>query len=261
MPASYNFENFIERFQQLKSEQQDFVVVTLTKIVGSAPQDLGARAIVSRKGLEWGSVGGGKIEAWAIRKAQEIHDSNEYHEVNLQTDIGMSCGGLVGLLFEKHQNSERLKIAVFGAGHVSQELVPLLCRLEADVQVADSRLEWLEKFEPQKNLTKVHSENLAELVNSLAPNSYIISVTMGHAHDLPILKQALSKDFPYVGVIGSEVKAAKLKKELQEAGLERAKIDQLICPIGLDIGSNAPFEIAISIVAQILQKGPELSKF
>lgn len=273
MPSQYNFENFIAKFQELKNLKQDFIAVTLTKIIGSAPQEIGARILVSKGGLAWGTVGGGKIEAWAINKAQELLNPSlnsnaqpdqgltEYHEVNLQKDIGMSCGGVVGLLFEKHLTKANLKIAVFGAGHVSQELVPLLCRLNAEVQVADPRADWLEKIPEQRNLKKIQSENLPDLVKDLAPSSFVICVTMGHAHDFPILQQALQKNFPYVGVIGSDTKAAKLRAELQSMGLTPDQIEKMICPIGESIGSNAPFEIAISILAQVMKRAQSLSKF
>ena len=75
-----------------------FVTVTLLEIRGSAPQINGAKALITANGLEWGTVGGGKIEAAAINFAQEAlktHGGTTCKLVkwNLQTDIGMTCGG------------------------------------------------------------------------------------------------------------------------------------------------------------------------
>jgi len=78
---------------------------------------------------------------------------------------------------------------------------------------------------------------------------------MGHAHDVPILAEIAkhAPDCPYVGVIGSEIKGQKIKKELGEMGISNAFIQKLRVPMGLPFGSNHPYEIAISIVAELLQ--------
>jgi xanthine dehydrogenase accessory factor len=80
-------------------------------------------------------------------------------------------------------------------------------------------------------------------------------MTMGHAHDVPILIEIAkhAPDCPYVGVIGSEVKGTKIKKELEQIGVQKDFIQKLRVPIGLPLGKNHPFEIAISIAAELLQ--------
>jgi len=80
-------------------------------------------------------------------------------------------------------------------------------------------------------------------------------MTMGHAFDVPILVEIAkhAPDCPYVGVIGSDVKGLKIKKELEQLGVQKAFIEKLRVPMGLPIGSNHPYEIAISIVAELLQ--------
>jgi xanthine dehydrogenase accessory factor len=258
---SFQFEAFIERFQLLRKSHQNFVIVTLSKVVGSAPQDLGARMIVTGKGLDWGTIGGGKIENFGLQKALEFllkapqpeTRINEYLEINLQKDIGMSCGGVVGILLELVQVRPHWRIVVFGAGHVAQELIPLLVKLEVEVSCYDSRPEWLSKLPEAPNLTKFAVADLPRVIEQLSPESFIVCVTMGHATDLPILRQALPCDFPYVGAIGSEVKANRLRSDLKAAGLSSDHVQKLICPIGEGFGSNAPYEIALSIISQLLR--------
>jgi xanthine dehydrogenase accessory factor len=77
---------------------------------------------------------------------------------------------------------------------------------------------------------------------------------MGHASDAPILIEILrTRRFPYVGVIGSDAKANVLRRNLAEAGLpEEAKM-AFHCPIGIEIGTNHPYEIAVSAIAQLIQ--------
>ncbi len=103
--------NEIELFakvQELLTTGTPFVLVTLVSIKGSAPQDLGAKAIVVREGIVLGTVGGGKIEAKAIRHAQEMllqqstEDTKQLCTWNLQKDLGMTCGGEASMFFDGH---------------------------------------------------------------------------------------------------------------------------------------------------------------
>jgi xanthine dehydrogenase accessory factor len=78
-------------------------------------------------------------------------------------------------------------------------------------------------------------------------------MTMGHATDRPILRRALTeRAFPFIGVIGSDAKAAILRGELAGDGVTPEQAAKFQCPIGLPIGTNHPHEIAISIAAQLL---------
>jgi xanthine dehydrogenase accessory factor len=78
-------------------------------------------------------------------------------------------------------------------------------------------------------------------------------MTKGHTTDRPILQRALAeRNFPFVGVIGSDAKAAVLRRELIGAGLPAERAQQFHCPVGLEFGTNHPHEIALSIAAQLL---------
>jgi xanthine dehydrogenase accessory factor len=123
------------------------VTVTLLDSRGSTPQIKGAKALIATKGFEWGTVGGGKIEAAAIdyaKEALQTHRRTIFNLVtwNLQTDLGMTCSGEVKLFFEI-DNKGVWNIAVFGAGHVAQALIPMLAKLHCRVTCVDSRHEWL----------------------------------------------------------------------------------------------------------------------
>ncbi len=235
-----------------------FVVVTLVYTKGSAPQEVGARLIVCEDGYFAGTIGGGKLEMACIEKAQSYLKSNargsHFHDWNLQTDIKMSCGGAVGLFFEIHNPKTLWNIVVFGAGHVSQELVRVLLRLECKIKCFDSRDEWLNKLPQDPKLQTQKIQDLPLAVENLDSSSFVVCATMGHATDLPILEKLLShKQFSYVGVLGSELKAKKMRQSLLEVGLPQAKLDTFFCPIGEAFGNNTPQEIAISITAQLIK--------
>jgi xanthine dehydrogenase accessory factor len=245
---------------QLQKTGSSFFIITLIEVRGSAPQDEGAKCIVSKNGLEFGTVGGGKVEAYAISYAQNLLSNNNYQKPqtktwNLQTEIGMTCGGEVTFLFE-HFPAHAWPIVIFGAGHVSQALTRALAPLKCQITCIDPRSEWLDKLDSsQKNLQKVLSEEPKTIVNSLDPNSFFLCMTKGHSFDVPVLFQIFNS-FPqarYVGVIGSDVKGKKIKAELKDLGASDEFINKLIVPIGLPIGNNEPSEIAISIAAQLLQ--------
>jgi xanthine dehydrogenase accessory factor len=250
-------DEFLSELAKLKETVIPCVVVTLVHIKGSSPQEIGARIIVGNSGLLFGTVGGGKVETKAIAAAKELlfsEESHQFAEWNLQTDVGMTCGGVVSFYFEKILPVSNWKIAVFGAGHVAQELVRLLVKLDCEITCIDPRNEWLDKLPEHNRIKKIQTEDMKSVLKTLAPTTFITSMTMGHAFDLPILLEAMTKfEFPYLGVIGSEAKAKVLKAELKASGVSELKIAKLICPIGEDFGNNSPVEIALSIVVQLIK--------
>ena len=256
--------HFLHTALALEEAQIPYVVVTMISSKGHVPQDPGAKAIVTSEGLQWGTVGGGKVEACAIVTAQDILAQGKVGpqlvQWNLQTEIGMSCGGEAEYLFESF-GLTNWKIAVFGAGHIAQVFVPTLLNLTCQVVCFDTRAEWLEKMPNHKNLKKILSTDLSQEVAVLRGYDFTL-MTQGHATDLPILHAIFTQhpEARYIGVIGSDVKAMKIKKELKELGIDEEKLNRLRCPMGLDIGSNQPGEIAISIAAELLQVRKSISK-
>lgn len=247
--------SFWHKAESLAAQNKSFVVITLTDIRGSAPQNVGAKMLISQQGLEAGTIGGGKVELTAIKLALEILQLTENQKPrtftwNLQKDIGMSCGGEVTILFE-HFAMNHWPIVIFGAGHIAQALTRVLAPLNCQVICIDSRKEWLDKM---TGIQTIHAIEPKEIVIQCSPKSYFLCMTMGHAFDLPILAE-ISKhavDAPYIGVIGSKVKGQRIKKELKEMNVSDNFINKLKVPMGLELGSNDPHEMAISIAAELL---------
>ena len=86
------------------------------------------------------------------------------------------------------------------------------------------------------------------------PDTFVASVTPGHAHDLKVVQalHAAGRTPRYLGVIGSKRKAVELRKELVASGMSPADAEAIHIPMGLDIGAADPPEIAVSIVAQLV---------
>jgi xanthine dehydrogenase accessory factor len=245
-----------KELQDLIDANKNFVMVTISEVKGSAPQDLGAKCLITKDGLYAGTVGGGKVEAHVIKVAIDLLKDDSLkilHKTwNLQKDIGMTCGGEVSFLFEKtiHNN---WPIIIFGAGHVSQALSRTLMNLDCQLTVVDPRREWIDKL--PTSINTLCTENCEELIKNAHPKTFFISMTKGHSSDVPKLKliSDYHPDTPYVGVIGSDVKGKKIKSELKELGVSDNFLKKLKVPIGLKIGTNQPYEIAISVIAELLQ--------
>ncbi len=254
-----NFEEFCTRFLELKTARTPMVVVTMTGERGHAPQDVGARMIAGVEGLIAGTIGGGKIERKCLDTAREMlldPDCRQGRSVtwNLKRDVGMSCGGEVSLFFEPFKPEGEWKIALFGAGHIVQELAPLLLRLDCRLTVTDPRPEWTGKLTSHPRLTVNCVADMTSVMDALPDETFVAMITMGHSTDYPLLRHALkTRTFPYLAVLGSKVKRIKMEAELREEGLAPDRAKEFLCPIGEDYGKNAPSEIAISIAADLLR--------
>jgi xanthine dehydrogenase accessory factor len=84
-------------------------------------------------------------------------------------------------------------------------------------------------------------------------DTYFVIVTRGHRYDRECLEQILGKKHAYIGMMGSRRRGILLKKQLAEAGYKEALLEQVHTPIGLSIGAETPEEIAVSILAELIQ--------
>jgi len=248
-----------EQLVALENEGVPFVLVTLVEAIGSTPQDAAAKMLVTAGGLHSGTVGGGKVEAAALKLAGEVLAGGDakprFVSWTLKGDVGMTCGGSVKFYFEPHFGPGTWNIAVFGAGHISQALLPVLIPLPCRITVVDSRPEWLDRIPRSPNVRTVLSDKPEDIVPELDPKAYLLVMTMGHATDRPVLRRALNeRQFPFIGVIGSASKAEILRRELLADGVPAEKASSYHCPVGLEFGTNHPHEIALSIAAQLLSE-------
>ncbi len=247
--------------EDLRRQGEAFVMVTLLATRGHAPQEPGAKALFTAAGLVSGTIGGGKLEARAQREALQLLEARtiapRLQALDLQKDLGMSCGGSVELLYELFGDAP-WSIAIFGAGHVAQALCRVLAPLACRVICVDPRPEWIERLTPSPRLRSKVVSNMAEWAHDLEPGTFCAVITMGHATDLPILEVLLQRpELPFVGSIGSKVKARAIKADLARLGVPETAIQRLKCPIGIGKGARVPEEIAILIAAQLLSERAE----
>ena len=149
-------------------------------------------------------------------------------------------------------------VYVFGAGHVARELVPLLCHLGFKCIVLDDREEFADAaaFPQAEHVQQVDFTKLQE-VCSLTAKDYAVVMTRGHVHDANVERYLLTTSVGYIGIMGSKNKAAMARAALLADGYSEQQLARVITPIGIDIGSETPAEIAVSIAAQLIQTRAE----
>lgn len=149
---------------------------------------------------------------------------------------------------------EEQELVICGAGHVSLEIAALADYMGYPYTVLDDREEFLmeERFpNARRRLCGDFRESLDSL--NYSPNAYYIIVTRGHMADLVCLEEVLSRSFGYAGMIGSRAKVKKAMERMREAGFSEELLSCVHTPIGLPIGGQTPKEIALSIMAEIVQ--------
>jgi len=144
---------------------------------------------------------------------------------------------------------------VFGGGHVSQQIVPFAARVGFTVRVIDDRKEFADpRLFPEAD--EVVERGFDGVMDTLPvdASSYLVIVTRGHVYDKDVLAQALKTDARYVGMIGSRRKRDIIYQKLVEEGFTGEELAWVHSPIGLSIGAETPEEIAVSIVAELIQE-------
>ena len=144
-------------------------------------------------------------------------------------------------------------VYVFGGGHVSQELVPLLSHVGFATVVFEDREAFADPaLFPGCVRTVVGPFAEFEKQLKITCSDYIVIMTRGHQADFEVLHQALRTEASYIGVIGSRHKIAITNQRLIDAGIPEDALSRIHTPIGLPIGAETPAEIAVSIAAELI---------
>lgn len=146
-------------------------------------------------------------------------------------------------------------VYVFGAGHIGQKLAPLTNFVGFSTVVLDDRVDFANRdnFQTADRVLVVDSfEQVMEGLD-IDEDSYLVIVTRGHAHDKTVLSRALKTRAGYVGMIGSRRKRDAIYAALEKDGFSPEAFARVHCPIGLNIGAETPEEIAVCIVAELIQ--------
>jgi len=177
----------------------------------------------------------------------------KYSDVVRYRDLILVKEENANVLIEPICNLGRLYI--FGAGHVSQKLAELAKKIDFMVTVVDYRAEFanVERFPATDEIIVPNSFEGCFEELPIDKDSYIVIVTSGHMFDLTCLKQALSTDAYYIGMIGSRRKRNIVYENLKKDGFTIDDFNKVHNPIGLEIGAETPEEISVSIAAELIK--------
>lgn len=231
---------------------------TIVNTSGSVPRHIGAKMLVYEDGKISGTIGGGNLEKKVIQNALE--QINEKKPKLFRHDLlhqhSMCCGGLVDVYIEPIMPLKRLYI--FGAGHTGQALAKLACGTDFEIFVIDDRKEYIEAIQEStiNKLTVDYKQALPFL--PFTDETYVIIATYEHHFDRDILAYCIQKPHAYIGMIGSQRKIILTKKTFIEGGIAtRDELEKIDMPIGLAIGAEGPYEIAVSIMAGLIKRKNE----
>ncbi len=245
-----------EELLKLKKEGRPSALATIVQCRGSSPQKEGAKMLVREDGSILGTLGGGCLEADVIQAARmAIKDRKP---LTLPFELtekhgGLVCGGKVLVYIEPNHPEPHL--VILGAGHVGKAVSKVARFSGFRVTVADNREEHANvEAIPTANEVVVHDFESVFSTVTVDNNAYIFIATRGHNHDLAAVQSALQTDAQYIGLLGSRRKKAVLSRTLQGQGFSKEEINRVMIPAGLDIGSVTPQEIAVSVIAQIIEK-------
>lgn len=244
-----------EEIVRLKKLGRASALATIVECRGSSPQKQGAKMLVRDDGTILGTLGGGCVEADVVRYGLMAMKDGQTRTIpfNLtEQEGGLVCGGSVTVYVEPVLADPQL--VILGAGHVGKALARCARFSGFQVTVVDDRPEYANRDSVPDARDVVVGDFSA--IFSRVPadrGTCVVIATRGHNHDLDAARAALRTDAGYIGLLGSRRKKGVLMNALCDDGFSREDIARVIIPVGLPIGSVTPEEIAVSIMAQIIQ--------
>jgi xanthine dehydrogenase accessory factor len=251
------FKDLFEEIVDLRSKGMRGALATIIANKGATPRKGSAKMLIYEDGRQAGTIGGGSIEAEVCREARAVMETGKPKLLNFDlTHIDpeenvLVCGGSVEVYLEPIFPDPTLFI--FGAGHVGRAVAKAAQSIGFRVAVVDDRGQYAnpERF-PGAEAFYVNSweESLKKI--SINDASYLFIATRGHQFDLVCLRAAIQSPAKYVGLLGSRKKAKTLFDILEKEGVDPSRFERVLVPAGIDIGSETPEEIAVSIAAELI---------
>ena len=244
------------RLAEIADGPHPAALVTVVAATGSTPRKPGAAMVVLADGSEHGhiegTVGGGAVEHQLRKIALEVIAAMRPRsvEIALSKELGMCCGGSMTFFVESLR--VRPPLVLFGAGHVGQALCRVATTAGFAVTVADPRAELLALcVDAVAVVDDYEREDLLKL--PFGPDAFLVVATHDHQVDQTLVERVLPLPSRWVALVGSRRKAMLTRERCANRGLAAELIAKLRCPAGLDIGAETPEEIAVSIVAEMVQ--------
>ncbi|HXW67869.1 MAG TPA: XdhC/CoxI family protein [Thermoplasmata archaeon] len=243
---------------RLMELHQPFVRATVVRTTGSVPGKLGASMLVRADGTTLGTVGGAALEeeVKALAARALARRAGDLHSFDLQAwkagGLPSLCGGTVEIAVE--YVPARPNLLLWGGGHVAHALAQILPTLEYDYSVADDRPDWVgvDRFPTAERREVVAPDRVWDVFD---PAAFTHLYLLGYdaAKDLEVLRTSLDRFPNAIGLIASAAKREHMFASLRAEGRSREALARIRSPIGLEIGAESPAEIAVSVVAELVE--------
>ncbi len=248
--------DIIKMLNNAVSEGKPVVLCTIVNTKGSVPRHAGSKMLVYADGRFDGTVGGGEVENRVLSEALNSFKDGKtrfltYDMIDPERGDAGICGGVVTVFVEPFLSLPTL--VVVGAGHVGKPIVHLAKWIGFNVVVSDDR-EALCTPEETPGADRYLPVPMSQIPDEMTLDSrtYLVLVTRGAEVDIEGLPALLATDVPYIGLIGSKRRWDHTQEKLMERGISKEALERIKSPIGIFIHAETPREIAVSIIAEVI---------
>jgi len=254
------FDEFLNKATELRSRGESFVVALVVRFEAPISGKPGDKAIIYPDGKIWGWIGGGCSQPVVVKEALKALAEGTPRLVRITpspnpdseegvVDYTMTChsGGSLDIFIEPVLPKPHL--VILGRSLIAQTLANLAKTIHFAVSVAAPGAR--QEHFPMADVIQEELD-LSEI--RITPQTYLVVSTQGE-YDEEALEQALSVEAPYVAFVVSKPKREKIFEYLREKGIASERLNRVHAPAGLQIGAVSPEEIAVSILAEIVQFG------
>jgi xanthine dehydrogenase accessory factor len=252
-PLREEYLKIYQEVMRIKQKGGSAILATLITVDDAFPKEGNSKMLVKASGEKIGDIfNREEIEQRILREGETLVKGNKPTVIVLDSEEKNYPWGKMEVLVEPIFSEPT--VYIFGAGHVSQQLALLAKRVSFKVVVIDDREMFAnrERFPDADEVIVSEFEKCFDQFN-IDESSYIVIVTRGHLYDGFVLEQAIQTNARYIGMIGSKKKIQTLYQNLMKKGISKETLNRIYAPIGLDINSETPEEIAISIVAELIK--------
>ncbi len=254
--------DYLARAHTLQESGQPFALATVVRAERPTSAKAGAKAIVTADGALTGWVGGSCAQPTVIREALKALQDGQPRLMRLcppeklgrgaqdgVVEFALTCisGGTLEVYIEPHL--PRPQLVVIGHLPIAEALTALGKGLQYTVTVMG--LDATQERFPQADLV-LDRLDFSQLRARVTAQTYVVVATHGN-YDEEALEWALNTEAAYVALVASPKRAEAVLQYLRETGVAEERLARLKCPAGLNIGASTPEEIALSILAEIVQ--------
>ncbi|OPY62817.1 MAG: putative xanthine dehydrogenase subunit A [Pelotomaculum sp. PtaU1.Bin065] len=232
-------------------KKEPLLLVTITDIDEGKKQLLGRKMAFLPADNEAGELGALEITEQARILAGQFRTAREPVLITLTAEATQNKIEKLELLFE--QGIVTPQILILGGGHIAGPLVKMAAILGYNTTVVDDRPSFanMARFPEAGQVICTGFEYYLKTLET-GDDTFIVIITRGHTHDLGCLREVINKPVAYIGMIGSRRKIMGVMTQLESEGISIERLKEVFAPIGLDIGAETPEEIALSILAEIV---------